>query len=577
MNKSISRNLTLSLIIVVTLVSVTPIFISYIRSSREAMRELEARASEYTTSIANMLSQPLWNVDKNAINQIGNFYFSYEDMEKIRISDDLGEVYLDLKKGRDEPLIVKTSDVYHHGTLVGRLQISLSEEKVREINKRVLFAGLLTIFIIVLSMVIMTGFLLRRFLKNPLNALSAIVDSYSSGNSGPAVYDMPFVEFKPFVTVLKDMRNRIDLQMEQLQKSHNELERRVEERTMELAESENKFRILTDKSLVGVYLIQDNIFQYVNAKAAEITGYSVDEIVGMPVKGIVFDEDLSIVEENFRRRFSREVDSVNYEVRLKRKNGSILWGEVFGSRMDFRGRPSIIGSFIDITERKKQEETLREKARLEEEKRNLLEKERMLMELHDGIGGITTNISLLAELAKDSSYEEMKKLIETIAALSKEGHSELRTFMQGLDGKGIDWHTLTSELRKQGTLMLEPHDIAFDMALSLENAEEQPGSLIYINLFRIFKEAITNIIKHSEAKTVNVALSLTSDKLTLAIKDNGMGEKRGKGRGISNMKVRAGEMGGELNVTFKNGTTVSLEVPMPLKYPDMAVNKETVL
>lgn len=575
MNKSISRNLTLSLIIVVTLVSVTPIFISYIRSSREAMRELEARASEYATSIANMLSHPLWNMDKSAINQIGNFYFSYADIEKIKISDDLGEVYLDLKKGRDEPLIVKTSEVYHGGTLVGRLQISLSEEKVREINKRILFAGLLTIFIIVLSMVIMTGFLLRRFLKNPLNALSAIVDSYSSGNSGPAAYDMPFVEFKPFVTVLKDMRNRIDLQMEQLQRSHNELERRVEERTKELAESEEKFKILTEKSLVGVYLIQDNIFQYVNAKAAEIIGYSVDEITGkMPVKDIVFDEDLHILEENFRRRFSGEVDSVNYEIRLKRKSGRIIYGEVFGSRMDFRGRPSIIGTFMDITERKKAEETLREKARLEDERRNLLEKERMLMELHDGLGGITTNISLLAELASNSSRtEEMKKLIETIAALSKEGHFEVRTFMQGLDSKGTDWHTLGAELRKQGISMLEPHGIAFDMALSLENAEEQPGSLIYINLFRVFKEAITNIIKHSEAKTVNVALGLTSDKLTLAIKDNGMGGKRGKGRGISNMKVRAEEIGGDLNVTFKNGTTVCLEVPMPLKYPDRAVNK----
>ena len=72
---------------------------------------------------------------------------------------------------------------------------------------------------------------------------------------------------------------------------------------------------------------------------------------------------------------------------------------------------------------------------------------------------------------------------------------------------------------------------------------------------------------------MNVALGLTSDKLTLAIKDNGMGEKRGKGRGISNMKVRAEEIGGGLNVAFKNGTTVCLEVPMPLKYPDRAVNK----
>jgi signal transduction histidine kinase len=242
--------------------------------------------------------------------------------------------------------------------------------------------------------------------------------------------------------------------------------------------------------------------------------------------------------------------------------------------IEYEGKPAIIATLFDITDRKRAEE---EKVnlyedRIAEEKRHLMEKEKLLMDLHDGIGGITTNIGILVELArKATDIEGVKSTLNTISRLSREGISEIRSFMHSLDTRELNWRSLATELRSQGTNMVEPHRIAFALEVSLEDIQEQPGSLLWVNLFKIYKEALTNVIKHSKADSVAVALKVAKDGLLLIVHDNGTGweEGRGNGRGISNMKKRAKETGGRLTLTFGrgSGTRVSLEIPLPLKYP----------
>ena len=71
------------------------------------------------------------------------------------------------------------------------------------------------------------------------------------------------------------------------------------------------------------------------------------------------------------------------------------------------------------------------------------EKEKMLSELHDGLGGIMTNINLLAEITKKSIPGKTNdRALSTISSLSREGLSEIRSFMQSLDEKEMNWHSL---------------------------------------------------------------------------------------------------------------------------------------
>lgn len=192
------------------------------------------------------------------------------------------------------------------------------------------------------------------------------------------------------------------------------------------------------------------------------------------------------------------------------------------------------------------------------------------MDLHDGIGGITTNISILSELAqKAGDMTGAKKTLSTISRLSREGISEIRSFMHSLDSKDLNWRTLSAELRNQGTNMVEPHKIRFAITSEVEDTYELPGSLIWVNMFKIYKESLTNVIKHSKASEVLVGFKVNRRGVWLTIKDNGVGVGAGRigGRGLSHMKTRAEEIGGALTIAADQGTQVSFELRLPLKYP----------
>ena len=138
-------------------------------------------------------------------------------------------------------------------------------------------------------------------------------------------------------------------------KSIKEIEH-VEE---ELRESEEKFRSLVEHSLVGVYLIQDGVFKYVNPKLAEIFGYLQDELIDKRgPQDLTYPEDWPIVKKNLRRRLEGEIRSINYSFRGRKKTGEPFDVDVFGSRTIYQGRPAVIGTLIDISERKQCERKL---------------------------------------------------------------------------------------------------------------------------------------------------------------------------------------------------------------------------
>ena len=129
-----------------------------------------------------------------------------------------------------------------------------------------------------------------------------------------------------------------------------------------LLESENKFRNLAEKLLVGIYLFRDGVFKYVNPKLAEIFGYTVEELIDKKgPQDLALPEDWLIVKENIRRRISGEIEAVNYSVRGIKKNKDIIYIEVYGSRTIYQGQPAVIGTLLDITERKKMEKEVKER------------------------------------------------------------------------------------------------------------------------------------------------------------------------------------------------------------------------
>ena len=126
----------------------------------------------------------------------------------------------------------------------------------------------------------------------------------------------------------------------------------------DLRESEAKFRSLAEEDLAGVVIIQDGRLKYVNPAIAQMLGYSREELLGASsVLEFVADEDRPLVQGNLRRRPEGEDQSIRYIFRGRKKDGSLAYLEVFGSRIALDGRFAVMSTVLDITERKRAEET----------------------------------------------------------------------------------------------------------------------------------------------------------------------------------------------------------------------------
>jgi diguanylate cyclase (GGDEF)-like protein/PAS domain S-box-containing protein len=130
----------------------------------------------------------------------------------------------------------------------------------------------------------------------------------------------------------------------------------------DLVEAEAKYRSLIENSLVGVYIMQDGKLVYVNPRLCEMSGYKCEELLGLDVADFIYPEDLPLVNENILKRFNNETGTIKYEYRAIRKDKSVITFELYGSKIVYNGRDAIIGTVIDITERKNTEKMIKHMA-----------------------------------------------------------------------------------------------------------------------------------------------------------------------------------------------------------------------
>ena len=123
---------------------------------------------------------------------------------------------------------------------------------------------------------------------------------------------------------------------------------------------ETQFQGLVEHSLVGMAIVQDGRFLYVNPKYCEIFGYSRDEVLeGMTPLDLTADADRGRAALNMEMRLMGTAAGVDYMFKGKRKDGSIIDVELHGALMEIGGRPALIASLMDVTARRRGEEKLR--------------------------------------------------------------------------------------------------------------------------------------------------------------------------------------------------------------------------
>jgi diguanylate cyclase (GGDEF)-like protein/PAS domain S-box-containing protein len=181
-------------------------------------------------------------------------------------------------------------------------------------------------------------------------------------------------------------RKRMESQLKEYRK---QLEGRV-------AEEATKFRALVEQSLVGIYIIQDQTFRYVNAGFADMFGYeSPEEIIGcIPIQQLVARQDRDFVVENLNLRLNGHVDRLRFSFNGIKRDGSVISVEVHGRLIEYQDQPAVIGTLVDVTDARRNQLELEclvdkkaaELNRSEEKLRTLIESIPDPIQFKDGQG-----------------------------------------------------------------------------------------------------------------------------------------------------------------------------------------------
>lgn len=211
--------------------------------------------------------------------------------------------------------------------------------------------------------------------------------------------------------------------------------------------------------------------------------------------------------------------------------------------------------------------------RIEMERKTQKEKERIRQELHDTILNNLANISISSETAirfleKDTAKVEDR--LKTIKELAKDSSRQLRGFLWITNETHGNWEDFCEYLRKYGHELLKHLNIDFELNVSKNILNFSPPSLLTkVCLYQIFREAMTNIVKHSCADTVTVNISCIEKTLLFEIRDNGKGfeiknVKEGH-YGLKNMKKRIEELKGSFTIKSQIGQGTYIKITLPLE------------
>lgn len=187
------------------------------------------------------------------------------------------------------------------------------------------------------------------------------------------------------------------------------------------------------------------------------------------------------------------------------------------------------------------------------------EKENLARSLHDGLGQSLAALKLLLQMNKSETSKQALDLTEASIAEMRNVLNDLRPawLEDGLDNAlAYMTESLNGLSDLSCTFSMEGELPAFDETVSL-------------NIYRLIQEALTNVVKHSQATEARVTCRTKGDLALFTVEDNGVGfdpSDTGCGIGISSMTDRARMMGGNMKLTAGPGHGTKIEIEVPVNY-----------
>jgi PAS domain S-box-containing protein len=366
---------------------------------------------------------------------------------------------------------------------------------------------------------------------------------------------------------------------EALRKTNDELETRVTERTIELTqvnaelmdaiaqhkhiadtlrESKERYRRLVELSFDAIAIYSNGRFVDINPAGAQLLGAADPKaIIGKPIRDFVHPDYWESAQERIQRTNAGVASVPLVEEKLVRLNGTSVDVETAGISITYEAQPAVQVVIRDLTMRK------------EAEQERQRERTRMARNLHDSLGHSLGYLHLkLDQLANGQTRDGVtvpRPEIVQMRDVANEAYEIVRGMLAAL--LPVNSTDLATALLMRTRSVSQRGGFKVTVA-----TKGQPIALHPITqqgILYLFQEALNNVEKHANAKSVHLVLLWTTDTLTIAMSDDGLGfnidtlQANGH-HGLRIMQERAREMDAQLTVSSSpaSGTEVMLQLAL---------------
>lgn len=309
----------------------------------------------------------------------------------------------------------------------------------------------------------------------------------------------------------------------------------------------------------------------VNASAIQHYGYSREEFTAMTLRELLGPGE--------QTAFLKALDENTSSTRSLRtwknfaKNGKLIDVEMFWSPLELNGRNVRLLIVQDITEK-----LALQVAQHQEEVRRLLleralqvqedERRRIARELHDEAGQLMTSLLIgLRGLSDVRRLADAKKRAKHLREITSNAINELGRLARGLHSSVLEDLGIEAALSRFVHEFSKAHGIHVDLEMTNSHVAEFSRD-DQITLYRIVQEALTNVARHAQARSVRIRFHTTPSNLQMTIHDDGRGlsspsNTSSRHLGIEGMRQRAASLGGDLEISSppEGGTQLRLEMP----------------
>jgi PAS domain S-box-containing protein len=339
-----------------------------------------------------------------------------------------------------------------------------------------------------------------------------------------------------------------------------------DERVVPLLGADLPYRILFDQMNEGaVTVTRDGVIAYCNRRFADIVGTPLARVIGAPLRRFVPPADQAAL-EGLLQGGSRE--NARGDLRFRAADGSPV--PVAASFAPLRAEDSadvigVVGVIRDITERKQLDDL---RNRLIEQVMTAQDEERrrIARELHDETGqSLTALLVGLRTIEGSKTVGQAVELAQRLRETTAQTLVDVGRLWRGLHPGVLDDVGLAAAVTGLAEEFARVHGIAVDVRTEGLHADGL-SPLLSATAYRVVQEALTNVARHSGARTVRVRLMREEATVELRVQDDGTGFERGDGGrlGLRGMRERAALLGGSLDIEshLGAGTIVTAHLPV---------------